>query len=437
MRIKQFIDNQWSEYADYDNRRSLPHIIDGLKITQRKVMFTALATPKNARPEKVSQFASRAAAKTAYHHGEASMMDTVTKLAQDFPGTNNIPLLERHGQFGSRLSAEASSPRYIHTKIHNNWGRLFKEIDQEIVVPLYDDNEAEIEPKYYIPIVPLILLNGGDGVGNGFSSLILTYDLKDVVKGLKEIIKTGKVKTPLVPYVNGFTGKIHKVDRQVVLTGALKIVNTTKIIVTELPPKYTNDKYKAVLNKLIDKELIKDYKNHSTEDKWEWIIECPRGTTALGEEALIEKLGLIERVTETFVGWGIDDSVPLTFDGPEQLLEYWHAERIKLYQASLTNQISVVKKDIIKMDTKIKFLKWCLTNDFRKMTRAELIAKISSEIKKMTPEWAAEFVGTPIYKITKDEIEKAELDMESSFDKLDELAKLNPVIMMEADLTKV
>ena len=120
MQIKHFINNQWVEYADYDNRRSLPHVMDGLKITQRKALCTALKLPKGDKPTKVSQFAAKAAADTSYHHGEVSMMSTVVNLAQDHPGSNNHPLLAKHGQFGSRLSAVASSPRYIHTKLHAN-----------------------------------------------------------------------------------------------------------------------------------------------------------------------------------------------------------------------------------------------------------------------------------------------------------------------------
>ena len=93
--ISDFIAEEWSQYADYDNRRSLPHIIDGLKITQRKALYTALGLPKSGKPIRVSQFAAEAANKTAYHHADASMVTTAVGLAQDFPGTNNYPLLEK------------------------------------------------------------------------------------------------------------------------------------------------------------------------------------------------------------------------------------------------------------------------------------------------------------------------------------------------------
>lgn len=433
MRIEEFIGKEWLEYADYDNRRSLPNLIDGLKITQRKAIYFGLSMAKGEKPLKVSQFASKAAAETAYHHGEASMMSTVVGLAQDHPGSNNYPLLEKHGQFGSRLSAVASSPRYIHTRMHANWSKFFLPVDQEIVEHLYDDDD-KIEPKYYIPIIPMVLINGSEGVGNGFKSSILNYDITSVVRGLKEIIKHGKVKTPLLPSINGFTGTIEKEGRQVTFTGKLTIVHSTKIHITELPPGYDNDKYKKILNKLADDKFIKNYKNHSSEDKWDWIIECPRDTTALGEAKLLEKFGLIAKDTENFVGWGIDDSAPLTFETPESLLEYWYEERIKLYGKSLANQIQKMKALALKMDMRIRFIEWCLQNDIRKYTKAQFITLAVAGVDKLTHELANEFVSMPMYRITTDEVDKLADEIEKTVESLSELKKLTPVGVMESNL---
>lgn len=431
--IRDFIANEWSQYADYDNRRSLPHIMDGLKITQRKSMYAATLLPKGDKPIRVSQFASKAAEITAYHHGEKSMVDTVIKLAQDYPGSNNFPWLEKHGQFGSRLSKESSAPRYIHTKLHSNWNTFFKKEDQEIVEHLYDDGD-KIEPKYFIPVLPTILLNGSDGVGNGFKSKILTYDVSAVAKAIREVIKHGKVKTPLVPYINGWTGKIQKTDRQVVLTGVLEVIHSTKLKITELPPKYDNEKYKILLNKLIEDGTIKDYENKSTEDKWEWIIHVPRTTSSLGEENLLDLLGLVEKTTEGFVGWGIDDSRPIAFDMPELLVEYWYAERLKLYDKSIAHQIAKCKEDILRADLKQKFIKWCLKNDFRKLTRKEFIDNSVAGVKNLTPDVAGDFVTMPMYRITTDEVEKLLEEIDGLMDRLDELEALTAVKLMEQNV---
>lgn len=431
--ISDFIANDWAQYADYDNRRSLPHIMDGLKITQRKAMYTAIRLPKGDKPIRVSQFSAEAANKTAYHHGEVSMVDTVVKLAQDFPGTNNCPLLQRHGQFGSRLSSKSAGARYIHTKLHSNWDTFFNKEDQEIVEPLYDDGD-EIEPKYYIPILPMLLVNGADGVGNGFKSVILPYSVKDVAKACREVSKHGKVKTKLKPCINGWNGTIEKVDRQIILTGVLKVVHSTKIEITELPPSYDNEKYKKILNDLADSGFIRDYENKSTEDAWHWIISVPRSTTNLNQDELLSKFKLIEKTTENFVGWGMDAIAPITFDSPEELVEYWHGERLNLYAKSIVNQIKKCKDRIRLAALKMEFIKWCLKNDFRKLSKKDFIEKSSSAIKNLTEELAGEFVSIPMYKITTDEVRKLEDDIEKQLDELDELEKLTPEIMMETNL---
>lgn len=436
MRVKQFISNEWVAYADYDNRRSLPHVMDGLKITQRKALYAATKLPKNEKPIKVSQFAGKAAELTAYHHGDTSMISTIIGLAQDYPGTNNYPLLEKHGQFGSRLSGEAAAPRYIHTRLHKNWGRFFKDEDQQILEYLYDDGER-IEPKFFIPIIPTILLNGCDGVGNGFKSSILNYEIEDIVKAIREIIKKGSVITPVIPKIKGWNGKIEKVDKQVIFYGTFKKINSTKLTITELPPSYDNDKYKKLLNKLIDEKVIKDYENRSTEDKWEWVIDCPRDTCSKDEKYIMEKFGLIYKTSENFVCWGVDSDSPINFDGPEKLIEYWFHNRIKLYQKSLNYKINEIKKNIVMCDLKIKFLNWCIKNDFRKLTKAAFLERITTEIKKLDTETANKFISIPIYKITADEMQALSLEIDSLISLLDETERLQPIDLMQCNIEKI
>lgn len=436
MRVKEFIGNEWVAYADYDNRRSLPHVMDGLKITQRKALYTASTLSKDAKPMKVDRFSAKAAELTAYHHGDTSMISTVVKLAQDFPGSNNYPLLQKRGQFGSRLSKTASAPRYIEVSAHDNWNKLFLDSDQEIVEFLYDEGER-IEPKFFIPVVPTLLLNGCDGVGNGFKSLILNYALEDVIRALKEIKQHGKVKTPLTPHINGWNGTITKIDRQVVFTGSFKKVNSTKIEITEIPPQYDNEKYKKLLNTLIDEKLIKDYQNESTENQWKWVLECPRTTTSLSDDELIKKFGLVTKATENIVCWGEDDRAPITFATVENLIEYWYEFRLKLYSKSKLHQISKLKSKIISADLRGKFIEWCLENDFKKLTKQEFIERSSKDIKGLSNDDASKFVNTPMYKITKDEVQKMKDEIEKLFDMLDEVEASEPLDIMFDNIKKL
>lgn len=433
MRIKDFISNEWSAYADYDNRRSLPHIMDGLKITQRKALYAATKLPQNTKPLKVSQFAAKAAEITAYHHGDASMISTVVGLAQDYPGSNNYPLLEKHGQFGTRLSNEAAAPRYIHTKLHANWKRFFHETDQNIVEFLYDDGD-QIEPKYFIPVVPTILLNGCDGLGNGFKSSILNYELKDILNALNEIRKSGRVVTPILPRLANWNGSIEKDDRQITFKGVIEKINKTKLRIVELPPIYDNEKYRKFLNKLLDEKIIRDYENHSTEDKWDWHVQCSREIVALPHDELMEKFGLVSKTTENFVCWGMSGAAPMTFDSPEHLIEYWYDERLKLYKKRIHHEIECLKKKIIDLNSKLQFILWCTKNDFRSLTKADFISKVINEVKSVTEEHANKFVNLPIYKITVDEVEKLSNEIDVLLNNLDKLEQCSPLDLMRENI---
>ena len=430
--IHEFIDTEWASYADYDNRRSLPHIMDGLKTTQRKAIYTATTLAKNEKP-RVSQLASRASERCNYHHGEASMLGTIVKLAQDHPGTNNIPWLDKQGQFGNRLDSTAAAGRYIHSWLHSNFHTFFRKEDQDVVNYLYDDGD-KIEPEYFIPVIPTLLVNGAEGMGNGFSVDILTYNPVDVAKACREVLKHGKVKTPLVPWIKGWNGAISKENRQVTLTGCLKIVHSTKVEITELPPKYNNEKFKAILNKLLDDKIIKDYKNASNEEGWHWTIECPRELTAKGVDELIKLFKLTEKVTENFVFWDSTGKAPVSVDSAESLVEYWYKERIPLYQKSIDYQIKSIKDDIFDASLKMNFIEWCLKTDFKKFTKSEFIENAVKHVKDLDVEHATQFVGIAMYKITKDEVQKLAEEIDSLLDALDVLEELTPEILMEQNL---
>lgn len=430
--VADYIQDEWPVYADYDNRRALPHLMDGLKITHRKIIHTCLNIPKGDMP-RVSQLAAKASEMTAYHHGEASMMKAVVGLAQDFPGANNVPWLAKQGQFGTRLSNKSGGERYINTKLHENWHTMFKKEDQDIVNYLYDDGDR-IEPEYFIPIIPTILLNPGEGIGNGYKSDILGYNALDVAKACREVLKHGKVKTKLTPYIKNWHGTIVKEDKQVLMTGVLKIINTTKIEITELPPKYDNDGYKKVLNALLDDKTIKDYRNSSTEEKWHWIIECPRELTAKGVDELIKVFKLTEKMTENFVFWDIESKAPVTVDTPEEVVELWYKQRLPLYQKSLDHQIKQLNEEIIHANMKMKFIEWCLKTDFKKFTKQEFIDKAMANVKGLPLDKATSFVALPMYRITKDEVSKLEDEMDALLDTLDALEALTPEMMMEQNL---
>jgi DNA topoisomerase-2 len=426
--IYEFVDGRWKSYSQYDNERSLPHIMDGLKTVQRKVMYTFLKDFPKDKAIKVAQLGSAAATKTHYKHGEVSITEAVVKLAQDFPGSNNYALLMREGQFGSKMNRESASPRYIFVRSHKNWNIFFPPEYQENLDILMTEGEM-IEPKYFIPVVPTILINGANGTGNGFKSVIFQYSLESVIKGIKEIAKSGKIKTPLIPSMTGWQGKVSKVDRQVIYEGVLEINNTTTITISELPPSMDTAKFKGILTNLMEEKVIKDFDNLSTEDQWCWVIDTYRATTALGIDKLMDMFKLVERDTEVFVCWGCESQKPLTFQMPEELLEHWYKERISLYQQSISFHIQKYQDKITALNDRMKFIKWCLSNDFRKLSKKQLL-HVSVIQLGINEELSNSLVSLPIYSLTIDEVEKSHKNVKMLQDELTELKNQTPEKLM-------
>ena len=231
--LESFINQELIHFSNNDLSRSIPNVIDGLKVSQRKVLFSAFK--RNLTNEvKVSQFAGYTSEHSGYHHGEKSLEDCIIGLARDFVGTNNVNLLMPQGQFGSRLTAsDSASSRYIFTQLNPITKLIFNESDNELLEYL-DDDGSPIEPRWYIPVIPMILVNGSRGIGTGFSSFIPCYNPKDIIVSIKNKIHRKELK-PLVPWYNKFRGTITEETPGNYLTTGVYTETNDKVIITELP----------------------------------------------------------------------------------------------------------------------------------------------------------------------------------------------------------
>lgn len=231
--LDNFINQELIHFSNNDLSRSIPNVLDGLKVSQRKVLFSAFK--RNLVNEiKVSQFAGYTSEHSGYHHGEKSLEDCIIGLARDFVGTNNVNLLMPQGQFGSRLTAsDSASSRYIFTQLNNITKNIFNESDNQLLDYL-DDDGSPIEPRWYIPVIPMILVNGSRGIGTGFSSFIPCYNPVDIINSIKNKIQ-GKELVPLVPWYNKFNGTITEESPGNYITTGTYTETADKVIITELP----------------------------------------------------------------------------------------------------------------------------------------------------------------------------------------------------------
>lgn len=230
--FSDFVNKELVLFSNLDNERSIPCVVDGFKPGQRKVLYSCFK--RNLVKElKVAQLAGSVAELSAYHHGEASLMSTIINLAQNYVGSNNINLLLPIGQFGTRLHGgkDAASPRYIFTALSPLTRLLFNPKDDPLFNYLNDDG-LKVEPEWYCPIIPTVLVNGAEGIGTGWSTKIPNYNPREIIQNLKRMIK-GQDPLPMEPYYKNFRGKIEQLDDVRVLTnGKIAVIEDNTIEIT-------------------------------------------------------------------------------------------------------------------------------------------------------------------------------------------------------------
>ncbi|KAM4843786.1 DNA topoisomerase 2-alpha isoform 2-T2 [Thomomys bottae] len=291
-----FINKELILFSNSDNERSIPSMVDGLKPGQRKVLFTCFKR-NDKREVKVAQLAGSVAEMSSYHHGEMSLMMTIINLAQNFVGSNNLNLLQPIGQFGTRLHGgkDSASPRYIFTMLSPLARLLFPPKDDHTLKFLYDDNQR-VEPEWYIPIIPMVLINGAEGIGTGWSCKIPNFDVREVVNNIRRLMD-GEEPLPMVPSYKNFKGTIEELaSNQYVINGEVAILNSTTIEISELPVRTWTQTYKEqVLEPMLNgtektPPLITDYREYHTDTTVKFVVKMTEEKLAEAERVGLHKV---------------------------------------------------------------------------------------------------------------------------------------------------
>ena len=273
-----FIDEELIKFSMNDCERSIASMIDGNKESNRKILYAMIMKNlKGNKKMKVAQLAGYVAENTEYHHGEQCLVDTITKMAMEFPGSNNIPLFFRGSQMGSRLlgGKDAAAPRYSFTRLEDLTRKIFPPVDDCLLERVISDGKI-VEPKFYAPIIPMVLVNGTKGIGTGYSSDIPCFNPLDLVKCVKAwleiegdaIIRDGCMvisEIPVIhPWYRGFKGEIEKVANNKYITrGIIERTSESTLSVTELPVKMWTDDFRDFLADIKSDKKIINYKNYS------------------------------------------------------------------------------------------------------------------------------------------------------------------------------
>ena len=361
--VSDFLNKELIKFSIADCQRSLPSVLDGLKESQRKILYVAFKRHLNydKKSLKVAQFGSSVAELTNYHHGENNLFDTIVKMAQRFVGSNNLPLFYNEGQFGSRWlnGSDAASPRYIFTKLDTLARLVFRPEDDQFLDNVVDDGEV-VEKKYYIPVVPTVLINGCEGIGTGWSCNIPCYKLEDIVTWIKSwlVNRDGDVeRVALIPWYRGFKGTIEMDQNsgKIVSTGVCEDVSTAKeykYVVTEIPVGRTMmsiNKYKEKLEELQEKGTVKSIVDHSTK-------EYPHFTITATEELSLEELKLVDTLSTSNMVMFDKSGKLKRYASPDEILDEFCEARFELYSIRKKGIIAEMKHDLMIMQNKARFI---------------------------------------------------------------------------------
>ena len=423
IKLKTFIDTEMKEFSNEDNVRSIPSIIDGFKDSQRKAVFGLLKS--GSKEIKVAQLAAQASLWTHYQHGEESLGNTIVGMAQTFPGSNNINLFEPNGQFGSRLSPRASAQRYIFTQPTKYLNKILRKEDESILVSRTEEGYS-YEPINYFPVIPLWLVNGATGIGTGHSVDILPRNPKKIIQLITKMLSKPQTDAQmdkyLVPYFNDWNGTVEAGDtpRQWVLTGKLTVVNTTKILITELPIGYDVPKFKKILVALLDKGVIKDYDNNSKEEGFEFNITVPRETTSkYSVEELYKLFKLSVRASDNVTLWNTEGVLKPYESIHDALREFVEFQRGK-YQRSKEAQLMNIQEEIDWLNARVAFTTYWNTKlkNPHKKSKDELSTELS---KVVDPDYIDRLLGLQISSLTMDKIDELNKQVQTRQDRFNTL----------------
>ncbi|KAK4157351.1 DNA topoisomerase [Chaetomidium leptoderma] len=466
-----FVHKELILFSMADNMRSLPSMIDGLKPGQRKVIYAAFRR-NLVSDQKVVELAGYISEVAAYHHGEQSLQQTIVGLAQTYVGSNNVNCLEPSGNFGSRLSggSDAASARYIHTRLSPFARRVFSKLDEPNLEYQFDDGNT-IEPKVYVPVLPMVLVNGADGIGTGWSTSIPNYHPMDIVKNLKR--RMGRLDledpeekpfVPMTPWFRGWKGvtesdgpnrfKFNGIIRQ-------DEQNPNEIHVTELPIRMWTDDFKSKLEDILRAEktpsFIKDYREFNDHSTVHFIIEMEdKHLAAALEEGLMEKFKLTKSIGITnLVAFNTRGQIQ-KYESPEEIMEEYYHYRLKMYAERKKYWLGVYHADFRKLKNQYRFVSEIIENKLvvSKKKKAVLVQELRDrkyeafppkDDKKAKPtdedlagEEAEEeetsngardydyLLGMPIWSLTNERLEKLKNQIaakKAEYDELDALSE--------------
>lgn len=429
IKIQDLLNKELVNYASYDNIRKIGSAIDGLKNASRKVIFTVLEK-KIKEKTKVLQLSNKCAEYADYLHG--SLDGVVVTLAQDFAGSNNIPLLQKFGNFGTRCIQEASAPRYIFARGSDELFDLFK--DSEILEQQYFEG-SRIEPKFYVPTLPMLLVNGSEGVSSGFAQKILPRNPENLKKYILEKLSGKEPSEELLnPYAKNFKGNFRKdveTPNKWYIEGVVEHVKNNEYLITEIPFTYDLKTYTNVLDDLVESKAIIRYSSESDgENILRFRVTLPKGVN----DSLITRLKLYKIVNENYTA--IDENLKVReFKSAKEIIDYYIYIKLKFLQKRKTYIIEKLNKDFKILENKLRFLNMYISKELSITDKSK--SELEIELEKLNFDkfdGYSYLICMPMYSLTTDKIKELETSIEKLKKEIETVTKTSIEQMWRKDL---
>lgn len=461
IRYDDFVNHELVLFSRADLQRSIPSMMDGLKTSQRKVLFACLKR-KLRQDVKVAQLSGYVSEHAAYHHGEQSLASTIVGLAQDYVGSNNVNLLVPSGQFGTRLQGgkDHASPRYVFTRLAPTCRAMFPEADDALLNYLDDDGQS-IEPDHYLPVIPFVLVNGADGIGTGWSTSIPNHDPRDVIRNVRRALD-GEPLAPMRPWYRGFTGTIEPEDEtgtRYVVTGRHEL-DGDRLVITELPVRTWTADYKTFLEgegaaapsnprsaskgeggdkkgPSKSKPLVADFKEHHTDSSVRFEITiAPESMERVKREGVEKVFRLTSRISTTNMHCFDEKGAMTRYASSLDVVRAFVPLRLEAYERRRLALARAAEIEVDRLSNRARFVLAVAEGELvvAKRKKDDIVRELESSGYVAFSNSYEYLLGMPVWSLTRERVDALLLERDRTRDELERLRGTTADALWREDL---
>ncbi len=438
--ITSYFNDEYIKYALYTaEERAIPSIVDGMKPSYRKSLHAALSFMKKGQSVSGLEVVGETYKKSNYHHGDSSLSDVITKHGAKFI-SNSAPLVV-NGSGGDLRNLDASAIRYLKFTLSENMDLY--DIDRDILEHNYD-GDKKIEPKHYLPLIPLVLGSRASGAAIGFAfSINMSFSIKSLIDAtiveLDNISKNKSKDLPtLEPFVYGYDGEYQHVGDGKWQTSSRYTIKGKKVTIVGLPIEQTYDSFEKNLAKLVDDGKILNYTNESTKGCIKYIVhfnQTDLNKLTKTNNTRLEKMLKISSITHKNIYTFLDENgaVLTDIENENDIIRYFTKYRLSRYKDRKKLLIANIKKDIQKATDLSRFIEMVVNGTLEMRNRP--IKEIKGFLTKENINH--EVLQVRVTRITKEEYDKLKKEIISLGKELEKIKTTTIEKMYMTDLKEL